>query len=142
MGLSIYEKGYISGGNNMKKDTEKQKYYYALFWKLYDSECMCLGKRWIERIASQSHYSCNTMKKICIVLKWFNDNFDCSKQYLCLAAYGNASLRAFVYNKDDDSFAKFVCFGRRKNKIYAPITGIKDGEYEKVDQCEYLIIRQ
>ena len=123
----------------MKKDdkNKQKKYYHNLFWELYDCECMQLGTRWIERIETGKHYSHLTMKKTCIVLKWFNDNFNKNECYLCLAASGNSSFRAFVYDKFSDKLIKFVCF-ERKNKCYIPTFGVKDGEYKNVDQCDYI----
>ena len=117
---------------NSKSKENQKKYYYDLFWKLYDYECMCLGKRWIERIKLK-HYSFITMKKTCIILKWFNDNFNKNEYYMCLATSKNASFRVFVYDLDD-KLIKFVCFGF-KNKLYVPTWGIESGEYENVDQC-------
>lgn len=113
-----------------------KKYYYNLFIDLYNEEFVHLGKRWIERIESR-HYSWKTMRKICIVIKWFYDNFDKTQYRLSLWAVENAVISAYIYKKDEDELIKCVEFGT-KNKSYIPILGEEGSEYRNIDQCKYI----
>lgn len=122
----------------MKKvqSNKYKKYYYNIFTNLYNEEFVHLGKRWMERIES-GHYSWKTMRKICIVIKWFYDNFDKIQYRLSLWAVGNAVISAYIYEKEENKLIKCVEFGT-KNKLYIPKLGIEDGEYDNICQYDYI----
>lgn len=126
--------------DKMKKNykIKLRKYYHDLFWRLYNPECMHLGKRWIERIETEKHYSYITMRKICIVLKWFEDNFDTSIYRVSLSTTRNTSIRAFVYRKNVDELIK-VAFFESKNGLYIPTSDTENEEYKNIDQCECIL---
>ena len=52
----------------------KQKYYYSIFYNLYDSDIIKFGSTWIWRIENE-HYGWIPMSHVCIILKWFYDNY-------------------------------------------------------------------
>lgn len=68
------------------RNKEKIKYYYDLFYKLYDDKCMRIPFHWLCKVQDKE-YSYAKIKRLCIIFKWFLDNYDITKTFLKIFAY-------------------------------------------------------
>ena len=57
-----------------KIDSIKKRYYYSIFANLYDSDIIKFGSTWIWRIENE-HYGWMSMYHVCVILKWFYNNY-------------------------------------------------------------------
>ena len=131
---SIYN-GYNSAENKIPKRVKekdlKRIYYYNLFAELYLSDVVHFGRTWTERMLDKKkmHYSDHTMRKMCIILKWFYDNYDIYDGYKMHVTVLHNSYSAII-SKDDKDIERYF-FGTDKKKIYRPdvdMTGLYTGE--------------
>lgn len=108
------------------RNKEKTKYYYDLFYKLYDDKCMEIPSYWIYKI-QHKEYSYANMRRLCIVLKWFLDNYDTTKKFLKVFTY-KIRYEARIYNSIEEYKEKYhqegYTFGVFKG-IYMPLYDVK-----------------
>lgn len=71
-----------------KIDSIKKRYYYSIFANLYDSDIIKFGSTWIWKIENE-HYGWMSMYHVCVILKWFYNNY---------------------YNKDNTLILKMTAF--------------------------------
>ena len=112
------------------KTTKKEntKYYYDLFYSLYKPEYMKFGSVWLERI-NNKHYTWKTMKRICLMIQWINENTNISTNTVLFDGYKN-TMGFIVYNQNKEPIGR-VDFGNINNK-YIPVGFFKkehDGEW-------------
>ena len=134
--------GYNCVNNNCssKKKVKDMKriYYYNLFAELHFPDVVHFGRTWLARMADKKtmHYSDITMRKMCIILKWFFDNYDINEGYKLDVTVLRNSYSAIISKNGKDSERYF--FGTDKKKIYRPdvdMTGYYNGEtdYKKFE---------
>ena len=57
-------------------DKIKQGYYYSIFANLYNPDIVRFSQRWLDKLdPDRMHYSWSSMRRLCIILKWFYDNY-------------------------------------------------------------------
>ena len=57
-------------------DKIKQRYYYSIFVNLYNPDIVRFSQRWLNKLDPNTmHYSWASMRRLCIILKWFYDNY-------------------------------------------------------------------
>lgn len=60
---------------NNKKNEKRNNFYYDMFWELYNPDIITVGGvNWMDRIEKR-HYAWHSMKQLCIVMKWFLENY-------------------------------------------------------------------
>lgn len=77
-GYNCADVGTFLNGKIIKKriDKIKQRYYYSIFANLYNPDIIRLSPKWLSKLEPKlMHYSWRTMRYMCIILKWFYDNY-------------------------------------------------------------------
>lgn len=131
--------------NNEKNNIKniKRKYYQDLFHSFASHMSVNVGDTRLEKINSSKGYSWQTIRRLCVVLKYFYDNYDIKKYSLSIGMYNN-DFSAYIHDENDE-FIKKINFVTR-NKKYIPeycfekLGGIwKDSKIENtiIDQCEF-----
>lgn len=121
-GYNSADVGGISKGVIKKKiDKIKQRYYYSTFANLYNPDIIRFSKRWLERLEPEKmRYSWSVMRRLCIVLKWFYDNYYNSDNTLMLRitiSYNNCFV-ARIKNEEKEIEAYMF---RSFNNKYLPV---------------------
>lgn len=107
---------------NYKKASNPKKYYYNLFEHLYIDGTVYYGSDWLSRMQNKKakHYSALTMRRMCIILKWFYNNYNIEEGY---------TMRVSVFNKKynvrickNDKVVGYYFFGTDVPKgFYRPV---------------------
>lgn len=125
--------------NQLKK--KKQRYYYTLFAELYLPDIIQIGKGtvWIERLMNQNemHYSDVTMRRMCIILKWFYDNYDIYDGYRMkiLANRTNHNIYDVIIIKKDEYIERYDFNTDKTFRLYRPVidwSGMYSGINEEI----------
>ena len=66
------------------------------------------------------HYSAITMKRMCIILKWFYDNYDINDGYMMQVSVFHQKYNAFIY-KDDKIIGRYFFGSDKSKKVYRPV---------------------
>lgn len=131
----------VNDTSNIK--SQKRKYYQDLFSSLLSNGNINVGESRSYKVRNSKGYSWQTIHRLCIVLKWFNDYFDMNRFSLKIGMYGNEFV-AYIHDENDE-LIKRVSF-ESKNKGYIPawvfekVNGNwedRKSEYVIVDQCVY-----
>lgn len=112
-----------------------RKYYHQLFFELYNPKYIHIGNYWLEKIKRKTHYTYKSMRKTCICIKWFVDNYDINKFVCSLDVYGNY-YGAFIHDDNDEIVDRV--FLKTNNGIYTIESIYNDKIYKGIDQCDYL----
>lgn len=108
---------------------KKTDYYYSMFWELYNPETMIIGGHiWLSRIENK-YYSWIKMRQLCVVMKWFLDNYYSKNSCCRLDIYHTGLIPNYISRKnriiskvissdtkDHESFE----WGNDKSKNYVP----------------------
>lgn len=142
-GYNCCNVGFIPTNDKNNIKNKKRKYYQNLFIYLSSSAHIDVGESQLHKVKDSKGYSWQTIQKLCIVLKWFNDCFDIDKFSLKIGM-SNGNFSAYIYD-DSDEFIKKVGF-TSKNKKYIPgwVFEKVNGNWEyseiknmSIDQCVY-----
>ncbi len=116
----------VNDCDNIKN--KKRKYYKSLFYGLNDPTFVNVGQARLDKIEGKSGYTWQTLRRLCVVLQWFRDNYDTTLFSLDVGTH-HGNFVAYIKQNQE-------CIGQfrfeEKNKRYMPISyfGQLDGEYQ------------
>ena len=126
-GYNCADVEYFLNDKMIKKriDKKKQRYYYSIFANLYNPDIIRFSKRWLEKLdPDRMHYSWSSMRRLCIILKWFYDNYynrDNSLTLHVAVSYDNCFVARIKKNNEQIEAYKFKASGSGKYKKYVPV---------------------
>lgn len=114
--------------NNKATNEKRNDFYYDMFWKLYNPDIMTIGGiNWMNRIRER-HYSWYNMRQLCIVMKWFIDNYYNKDNDYRLETYHTGQLANYITSSKKlhtriikgMQVSEICCWENNSSKQYIP----------------------
>lgn len=126
-GYNCADVEYFLNNKMIKKraDKIKQRYFYSIFANLYNPDIVRFSQRWLDKLdPGRMHYSWSSMRRLCIILKWFYDNYynkDNSLMLHVTVSYDNCFVARIRKDNEEIESYKFRASVNGKYRKYIPV---------------------